>query len=354
MTLSTPQIYSVNAFDPSYSYSFNFSYSGTQAEANRAIIIDNETQTEVYNVKQDGLKLSHILPANTLQSGKSYLIQIQVYDANDNSSDLSDAVLFYCFKTPILRFLNLQGGDVITSANYELELAYTQPEGEVLNEYRYYLYDITKKLVYSSDSYYTDADMKHTIYGLKNETAYYVRAIGKTTHGMDADTGLVEIIIKYSNVVSNFGFEAINDKNTGCIILKTNIITVNFSIENENYTITNGTVDLKNNTLIYQVSIPSEFCMALKAIRLPMGTFCYSEFGNSKMFLSVKYIANKYYCHLLVKQDDIEYNLYKLLPDTAAIENGDVIVADKDGNKKTIAIEIYRENNLYDMNVIYM
>ena len=92
MTLNTPSIYAVDAFDPSYSHTFNFSYSGTQTTSNRAIIIDSETQEEVYNVKQDGLKLNHVLPANTLTAGKSYIIQIQVYDANDNYSNLSSGV----------------------------------------------------------------------------------------------------------------------------------------------------------------------------------------------------------------------------------------------------------------------
>lgn len=343
MILNTPSIYAINAFDPAYSHVFEFSYTGTQVESNRAIIVDKDSQEEVYNVKQDGLKLSHTIPADTLVAGHSYLIQIQVYDANGNSSDLSSAVLFYCFTTPVFKFSNINNGDTVTSANFDLVLEYSQVETETLSEYRYYMYDMTKNAVYTSESYYTADNMIHTIYGVKTDYIYYVRAIGKTAHGMDVDTGMIQIVIKYSSVASNVGFDAKNDKETGCIILSTNIITVKFEVENEDYTIENGIVDLTNNTLTYETTIDGDFSLIVQAKSLPIGDFCWTS--NKNMIATIEKILGTCYCHLIVRTGDIHYDIYEAIDET-------YVTGENEEN--LVAIQIYRKNNLYDIKIDYV
>ena len=346
MTLNTPLIHSVSAFDPSYEHAFEFTYSGNQVFSNRAIITDNGTQAEVYNVLQEGQKWNHLLPANTLEPGHSYLIQIQVYDVDGNHSNLSDAVLFYCFTTPQFYFSNIENGDTVSSANLELNLSYEQPETEGLNEYKYCLYDMTRSLVYTSDSFYTEKDMTHTIYGLKNDYIYYVRAIGKTTHGMDVDTGFIQIAVHYIKVASNIAFEAINDSSTGCVILKTNIIGVDFNIENEDYVIENGVVDLTGNTLTYLVDVENDFYLALKPKQIPMGDFLWSTDGN--ISVSVESITDKYYAHLKVSGVGSGYNIYEELDANHVTNTGnDYLSSDN------IAIQIYRKNNIYDLRISY-
>ena len=346
MTLSTPLIHSVSAFDPSYEHTFEFTYSGNQVFSNRAIIIDNDTQAEVYNVVQEGQKKNHLLPANTLQPGHSYLIQIQVYDRDGNYSNLSDAVLFYCFTTPQFYFSNIEDGDTVSSANLELELSYEQPETEGLNEYKYCLYDMARNPVYTSDSFYTENDMTHTIYGLNNDYIYYVRAIGKTTHGMDIDTGFLQIAVHYIKVASNIAFEAVTDKSTGCVILKTNIVGVDFNIENENYTIENGVLDLTDNTLTYVVNAESDFYLALKAKQIPVGEFLWSTDGG--ISVSIESITDKYYAHLKVSGIGSNYNIYEELDVNHVTDNGNGYLS-----SDNIAIQIYRKNNIYDLRISY-
>lgn len=349
MTLNTPLLYSVNAFDPSYTYEFMFSFSGAQIHSNRAVIIDNDTQTEVYNAKQDGQKSSHTLPANILKAGHSYLIRVQVYDVNGNYSDFSSAVLFYCFSTPQFSFSNVKNGDTISSASLELQLSYEQAESETLNEYKFYVYDMTKALFYSSESFYTKNNMAHTVYGFENDCIYYVRAVGKTAHGMTVDTGYIQITVNYIRIATNVAFKATNDSKTGCVILKIDIVAVDFEIENDNYSISSGIVDLTNNTLTYVVNMEKDLYLALKAKQLPCGAFCWTS--DKSITLSIENIADQYYVNLHIDEVSTGYNIYKLIDKSllSYIETDYITLL----SDKVIVLHVYKKDNLYDLLITY-
>jgi hypothetical protein len=233
----------------------------------------------------------------------------------------------------------VNSGDTVSSANLELKLSYEQAEAETLNEYKYYLYDRTREVIYSSDSFYTENDMIHTIYGLENDCEYYVRAIGKTAHEMNIDTGMVKIIARYINYASNVAFKAENDSATGCVTLKIDIIAVDFEIENENYSIENGIVDLTDNTLTYMVNVENDFYMVLKAQPLPLGDFCWTTDKN--IVLSIKNISDKHYAHLTVAGTGTGYNIFKTIDENYL------------SNDKIIVFQIYRKNNIYDLQISY-
>lgn len=97
--LNTPMIHPINAFDPRYHHSVPFTYTGNQTVRNRAVVLDNETYQTIYDAEQDRMRLDHVFPADTFTPGKSYQIQIQVFDAYGNASALSAPVLFYCYTT---------------------------------------------------------------------------------------------------------------------------------------------------------------------------------------------------------------------------------------------------------------
>lgn len=361
MILNTPLLFSINAFDPNYAHTFEFSYSGVQAVSNRAIITDNSTQVEVYNKNQVGMRLNHVLPPNTLEAGKSYLIQIQVYDSDGNFSNLSDPMLFYCFTTPQFYFSNINSGSVISEANLTLNLNYIQEEEESLNEYKYNVYNSIKELIYSSDSFYTDKDLCHTIYDLKNDSVYYICATGNTVHGIEVTTGMIEIIIKYNNVPSNILFQAINDRKTGGIILKTNIVSVDYEILNDNYTIEDSQVKLIDNVLTYKFDTVSDFSLVIRAKQLPLGKFCWSTDGS--ICISIEYIVNKYYCHLRVHNDCVIYDVFKLIIGACLVDSSGNIISDTNGKYISISVDydpklmvtfnLCRKNNIYDINATY-
>lgn len=350
--LNTPSIYSILAFDPTSEYTFQFYYTGNQIYSNRAVITNNETQEIVYDEIQDSLKTSHTLPANILDAGNSYTIQIQVFDNNGNSSNLSMATLFYCFTSPLFYFGNLSNGDTISSANYELELVYEQSESETLNEYQYYVYDGMKEEIYSSKLYYISENLTHTIYGLKNKSTYFVRAIGNTVHGMHVDTGFIEIHVFHMTIKPNITFVATNDKTNGCVVLQTNIFTVSYDIENSNYSVQDGLVDLKDNILTYKTGANGDFSLVLNAKQLPIGTFL--NCNDNLLCLSVVCISDIHYCNLQIKTRSETYNIFKELTDII-VKDDNYIVLDEliYSNDTLFSFVIHRNNNIYDLQVIY-
>lgn len=350
--LNTPSIYSISAFDPTNDYTFQFYYTGNQIYSNRAVITNNETQEIVYDEIQDSLKTSHTLPANTLDVGNSYTIQIQVFDNDGNSSNLSMATLFYCFTLPSFYFGNLSNGDTISSANYELELIYGQSETETLNEYQYYVYDGMKEEIYSSKLYYTSENLTHTIYGLQNESTYFVRAIGNTVHGMYVDTGFIEIHVFHMTIKPNITFVATNDKKTGCITLQSNIFTISYDIENEDYSFEDGLVNLENNVLTYKVGTSGDFSLVLNTKKIPIGTFF--NCNDGLISVSIVCISNTYYCNLKIKTMSESYDIFKELTNVI-IENNYITLDSSIYSDETLfSFEIHRNNNIYDLQVTYV
>ena len=85
MALTTPILYSVNAFDAQNSFIFQFaSIGGNQAVANTLTIKNNATLSTVYSATQTTFKFEHILPANTLTNGTYYQATLTTKDAQGN------------------------------------------------------------------------------------------------------------------------------------------------------------------------------------------------------------------------------------------------------------------------------
>ena len=134
--LPTPILSSIQTFDPSYIKLFDFYYTGNQIEKKRVIITKNDTFETVLDNTQFGMKLSYELAANTLSPGQ-YTIQIQVFDFDGNSSELSQPVLFYCFTKPELKFIDFNNR--VNKANITVTISYSQLESDALKNYIYYL-----------------------------------------------------------------------------------------------------------------------------------------------------------------------------------------------------------------------
>ena len=202
--LSTPSLLSVSAFDPSYDHDFEFYYTDSQSVKNRAVIVDNETYETVYDQTISTRKVIHTVPANTLTAGRQYTIQIQVFDIDGNSSNLSEETLFYCYSTPLFSLNEIVNPYRVASIT--LTPSYFQFEGETLKTHQYMLYDYNRMLLTSSDVCYSDL-LSYTFYGLENNTVYYVRCLGETTHGMKLDTGYVLVNVVYNTIPSNILFQ---------------------------------------------------------------------------------------------------------------------------------------------------
>lgn len=362
-TLNTPVLYAVNAFDASYSHTFEFTYEGAQIMSSRAIITDSSTQETVYDVRQDGLRLNHVLPANKLVNGTSYSIRLQVYDADGNTSNLSDGILFHCYTTPMFYFANLPENTTLSSANCILRLNYEQGESEKLQEYRYYVYDNTKTQIYLSPAYYTEANKSHPIYGLKNNTYYFVRALGTTVHGMSLDTGYVRLNIAYNTIPANTVFEVKNDAVSGCLIMRSNIISVGYSLDNDYYELSDGELRLYDNVLTYECGTSSDFALIVRGRKLPLGKFLWTN--EEGLSLSVVCIDEQYYCRLAVKDRNGTYYRNVNIAHAHLADNNQNPITDSHDNyiiiaepgsyesETMITFLVYKKKNIYDLRAIY-
>lgn len=331
--LNTPIIKKIPAFDPRENYSVVFQYEGNQVVKNRAVIIDNETYQTVYDHEQERMRLDHVIVANTLSPGKAYQIRIKVYDDFGNESDFSSPVLFYCFTKPTFNFSNLTNDMIHRTAVLPVKLSYSQSEGETFKECQINLYTHDYVLSTSSNILYDVSNLNHTFYGLKNESVYYLRATGKTTHDMDIDTGYLKVNIQYIMKYSNVILRVKNLPDIGSISLSSNIIDIGYEFENDNWYLKDGELVIYDNSLTYLsgFSAPSEytvFCKARKIIpNVPFLTLKTPD-GKKSVWLEIQKIGTLYYCVLNAPYGLGIYNIYKELPKAVLVNDAGEILAD--------------------------
>lgn len=342
MILVTPVINKISVFDATKDFNFEFTYSGTQAVKNRLVIRNNDTYTVVYDKTEEQLKLSHNVPANTLKNNTTYIVQVQVFDIDGNSSSFSESQNFSCYSTPILSFSNVNDGDLITSANLKSEISFLQNEGDSIKELEFILYDNNKTDIYTSNIYY-DNFSNHTYYGLENITNYYIRAIGTTVYGFTIDTGYIGIIVKYETIVTNMSANII--PRDGQFFINANIVVIDYSLKNDNYKISDGQVTIgDDNTLTYNIEYVNDDCtVIIRAKNVYNKEFCNIVYKDSKAGISLLTISKKRYCRLKVTNKNNTYVIYKELIDESGTHTNDSFVD----------FQIHRVSGIFSLQVYY-
>ena len=331
--LQTPTVYTITPFDPQYEHTIEFYYSDNQPYQNRIVVADNETGAVVYDKTSDSMRLYAVIPADTLEAGKQYLARIQIFDFDGNSSILSDPVLFHCFTTPDFRFENIEDGQIYKNAGIDLNLSYFQAEQEPLTNFQYFLYSSDNALLSSSGRIYASAPTRHSFYGLKNKTAYRLRAAGETAHGMLLDTGYVEVFVEYNTIPTNVVLKAENNYENGYIQLATNIIRIEYELKNDQYQLENGLLTLEDNYLLYNEGLEADgdFALFIEAKELPPGRFFTTN--DNRTALYIVNICGQYYCRLEVKDSSV--SCYAPLPKADALT----------------VFEVKRRNGIYSLKV---
>lgn len=362
ITLPTPVIAKILPFDPTNDYILKFTYSGNQIYKNRVVIKEYDTNKSIYDLTLSTMKLEHLINANTLVAGNQYIVQIQVFDIDNNSSQLSSPVLFYCLTTPQFSFSNLTNGEVYRNASKELKITYSQLEGENLRSYQYMQYSIDKTLIKSSDVFYSNTISPYTFYNLENNTVYYFRAIGETVNGIQLDTGYIEIDISYKTMPANIIFDVKNNYCEGYITLNSGIKTVEYEFENDNYVLEDDLLKMWDNSLTYKnsFSLDGDFVLFIEARKLPVKRFLTTN--NNELNLSIVNICDTYYCKLDVKDSDM--SLFASLPKAKlSTDNDEYLITDNEkfieiintsyDDEELIVFEVKRIGHLYSIKAYY-
>ncbi|MDE5802379.1 MAG: hypothetical protein K2I22_05615 [Lachnospiraceae bacterium] len=359
ITLSTPSLMAIGVFDPAEPYDVRFTYTDNQSVKNRLVITDPETYEVVYDKTVLSMKLLHTIPERTLQPNKCYTAAVQVFDIDDNKSNLSESALFYCYTKPVFTISDIP--TVCKGASITLPLSYLQPEGETLKSYQFFMCDSNHNILNRSDTFYTDEHMHYSFSGLQNHYTYYFRVIGETTHGYKLDTGYFVVAVDYNVVPTNAVLVLENVYRRGYISIKTNIKSIGYELKNDNYFFEGDTVTLyEDNYVKYNegFSLDGDFSLFVEAKKLPLGTFLRAE--NGAFTLSIVHVCDLYYCEF--KADD--YALYCPLPkagvsttedDYLATGNGKVleIVNLNYDDDDFIVFEVKRENSVCSLNAYH-
>ena len=233
MALQKPIVNTIAAFDATAAHTINFVVNGgDQVTANRAIIKLGSTNEVLYDDTQTTFALQHTIPADTLTNGNYYIIQIQTFNSNSESSALSSPLTFYCYTTPTFSFSNLPTGNVVQNASYNFTLSYNQTQGEALSSYIVDVYSITQSLVWSSNVVYVGANgvpptnFEIPVSGFEDSSAYYIRARGQTEQLTELDTGYILLTTTFDARSIYTQLLLTNNSCDGYIMITSNVVSL--------------------------------------------------------------------------------------------------------------------------------
>lgn len=285
-----PVLFNSDAWDASTEKTFRFLYDGNQAFGNILQIKNNLTGQVVYQESETTMQLKHTVPANTLQNGILYNVRVAVIDIDNNVSEYSDPMLFYCYTTPTFTFDNIKENQIVKNSSYQVYMTYNQIENEPLQSWEISLYDTSQSRIQSSGVYYDD-NIKYTLTNLEDNQNYYIKATCITLNGFEVDTGFIPFSVNYKqpSVYSILTLE--NIKNNGYIKLQSNIRAVEAHSKTDVMYIDGEYSDLRNNTVYIDAdfSLDDDFVINLLGYNLTTNALIMQlSDGNNKINLYLR------------------------------------------------------------------
>lgn len=194
--LTTPILSEIKTFSATIPYEFTFNVrGGSQVVANNLVIERISDNAEIYNQTQESFSFRHELPADTLVNGVNYRIKVRTKDISGKFSNFSASLLFWCYSKPSLYIttINYDDQNRVYNQTVIFETIYSQSENELLQSYRYLLYDENKNLLSSFPEHYSDGNdmLTQEIAGLENGRLYYIEVITLSPNGNMGTSGLI-------------------------------------------------------------------------------------------------------------------------------------------------------------------
>ena len=338
--MAKPVIMKISPFDATKDYEISLSWSGNRAHANRIIIYDNDTNQIIFDDTVSSFALKHSIPGHTLQNGKKYVIQAQVFDVENLPSTLSNKVLFFTFATPDFYFEDIIENSIIDNSSFTAFVHYYSEDWEDISKYKFYLYDSSKKQLLESEEKTDDLEISYTYKGLDNNTIYYVRCVGVTVNGMEIDTGYTEVTVKFENQNDYARIYATAIPKQGCIQVSSNLIIIQYNGTDE-FEYIDGMIDLRDKTLYYDEGflIEKDFTAIIRGINLWQTNDIF-KMSNGKYGFTLSsriYTDGQLRFRLMVPNGIANYLLYS---EPLVFENNDMV-----------NIMIRRKNDVYQIKV---
>lgn len=194
--IQTPTLRNVKTYSATDSYDFKFDYRGSvQIVKNNLVIENTSNNIEIYNKTIDSFSLQHTVISNSFLNGQEYKAKIRVGDINNNWSDYSDWIVFNCYSHPTLVITSINNG-IINNQNPLIQATYQQAENDLLNSYRFLLYDNLDNLLYSYPEKF-DKLLQQQIEDLQNNNTYKIELKTLSENGMEYSSGLIPFVASY-------------------------------------------------------------------------------------------------------------------------------------------------------------
>lgn len=230
--LTTPILNDIRTFDANKDHSVSFNvYGGGRVFANELVINRVSDNQLVYNARKETNDLNHVIPANTLINGIDYKARVRTEDSDELVSGYSDGVIFWCYSEPkveITEGIGYEDQNRVYGQTVEFEATYIQSEYEVMESYRYTLYDDNKRVLLTFPEQYSTGSsvLTQEITNLENGTNYYLEVKTLSPSGNVGSTGLIKIVPFYLVPKLNVVVTPVNKPNEGAIKISANVIQV--------------------------------------------------------------------------------------------------------------------------------
>lgn len=352
MSLTTPILYSIPAFDALNQQNFTFNViGGDQVVKNKLTIKKQSDDSLVYENEQVGFSYLNVVTPNHLINGEYYYAYVNTYNSNGDISEDSNRIQFYCYTTPLFNITNIPSSRLINNSSYNFIIEYNQIENEKLESYIFNLYNVQNTLIatsgvmYVGDTSSLPLNISYIFSELDNNTRYYIQAIGTTEENTQILTELEYFYVQYiqPNIFSIV--ELNNNCDGGYITVKSNFSEIDgkSSPDPPIYTDNNEAVDVTGvgDYILWDegFSINNDFTASLWGHNFNENSKIIT-FKNDENYFYVNYKNyNEYlkYVELIVKNNNVIYYIY----------SNPIVVLEND----KLQIWIRRVNELYEISL---
>lgn len=273
MALTRPSIDLIKVKDATKSFDVTFrSTGGNQIISNQIVICRNDTQAVVLTQKVTSFSFVNTVAGNVLSNGTQYKIVLTTFDKDGNQSTGSEPILFYCYKDMVVTIPNIIDGK-INNQTYNFQGAVSGTNIDILESYRYIIYDSTQTTIQSFLEVYNQS-LLQPIAGNENGITYYLELLVSSQHGGYYTSGLIKFTPDYI-VPRVAGALTLNNKSElAAVEIIAKVTQIIGTIVSGSATYINGNtyLDLKtgNQTVSFQEGLVLDKNFDLK-IYLPLG-----------------------------------------------------------------------------------
>jgi len=302
--IQTPILNQIQTYSAIKSKDFEFFYRGSvQITQNNLVIQRTSDNYVVYNKTIDSFQYKHTVNANVLTNGTEYMAKIRVGDINNNWSDFSDWIVFYCYSEPILQITSIIDG-VINNQNPLVTATYYQAENDELQSYRFLLYDNLDNLLITYNEKY-GLPIEQQIENLQNNKVYKIELRTLSVHGMQSSSGLIPFVAQYIEPKFSSAVNLKNLKDRASIEVACHLIQIigevgsgSISYEDDDW------INLLEGSVYFQEGfyIENDFTLKLWCKQLPVNSTFLKLMGRRG--------------NIILKYEDNQIHLYKYVYDS--------------------------------------